>query len=609
MDSALDTASAAPAVAPLSVSLRPLVLALAMSFGMTVGSAARAANFTVTNLNDAGAGSLRQAIADANSVPGPDTITFASGLGGTITLTSGELEVSDALTLQGPGSALLTVSGNNASRVLNLYNNSSVVDITISGLTIANGNAANGGGIRNLDERLTLDDVTLRDNHSTNDGGGLWADGFNMVLTVRNSLITGNTASQDGGGVYVEDTGGTLLIQNSTISGNQAGKHGGGIYLYDPDHDVTIENSTISSNVAGQKGGGIYFYSADNGTFTIRNSTIAGNQAQDGGGAYLFKVDQPTFIENSTISGNVAVAGGGLRIQQSLGIQLTHVTIADNTASAQGGGLLLDNGSATLTNTLVAGNSTSSAASGNDILRPPSASFNAQNSLIQDAPAGTINGSNTGNILGAAPLLGPLQNNGGPTRTHALLAGSPAIDAGASGGALATDQRGAGFLRSVGAAPDIGAFEWQASVSITGASTVPVGQAASFTIVLSEPSPSPVTVTVTPTGSGSSPAIPGVDFDATPVTVTIPPGSTSVTFSIPTFAGVPPGVGRSLTATITSAIGSVISSGGSAAASVTLGAALATHQIPTLSQWTLGLLAGLLALAARLRGRPRRTRP
>jgi parallel beta-helix repeat protein len=270
----------------LSLGLKPIVLALAMSFGMTVGSAASAANFTVTNLNDAGLGSLRQAIADANAAPGADTITFAAGLSGSITLTTGQLTVTDSVTIQGPGSSVLTVSGNNASRVLELYSGLALLDITISGLTIAHGFASIGAGIANVDEILTLDDVTLADNHATSDGGALWLDGFSMVVTVRNSVITGNTAGQDGGGVYVEDTGGPMLFQNTVFSNNQAGRHGGGIYFYDPDQSVTIDSSTISGNVAGQQGGGIFVYDTNGGPFTVRNSTISGNQAQPPAASY-----------------------------------------------------------------------------------------------------------------------------------------------------------------------------------------------------------------------------------------------------------------------------------------------------------------------------------
>ncbi|HEX6834895.1 MAG TPA: hypothetical protein VF132_15255 [Rudaea sp.] len=125
---------------------------IAVLISMLLGAAAfadpaLAATITVTNLNDGGLGSLRQAIADANGSAGPDTIVFQSGLTGTITLTSGQLAISDSVDIQGPGAAVLSVSGNNASRVFYLYSSATVLDVSISGLTITGGSADIGGGI------------------------------------------------------------------------------------------------------------------------------------------------------------------------------------------------------------------------------------------------------------------------------------------------------------------------------------------------------------------------------------------------------------------------------------------------------------------------------
>src|SRR5262245_28333186 len=112
---------------------------------LAAGGTAEAAVFNVTNLNDNGAGSLRQALIDANTAAGADTVTFQAGLTGTITLTTGQLSIYDSVDVQGPGAAVLTVSGNNASRVFYLYNGSALIDVTISGLTITQGNANIGG--------------------------------------------------------------------------------------------------------------------------------------------------------------------------------------------------------------------------------------------------------------------------------------------------------------------------------------------------------------------------------------------------------------------------------------------------------------------------------
>ena len=163
------------------------VLALVLAPAMVANAAA----IEVTNNDDSGPGSLRQAIADAN--PG-DEITFAGTVTGTITLTSSQLVINKNLTITGPGADVLTISGNNASRVFNI---SSGADVTISGLTIANG-------------------------YSGGNGGGIYNEG---TLTLNNSTVSGNYASY-GGGIYNE---GTLIINNSTVSGGNYASYGGGI--------------------------------------------------------------------------------------------------------------------------------------------------------------------------------------------------------------------------------------------------------------------------------------------------------------------------------------------------------------------------------------------
>ena len=142
--------------------------------------------FMVTNLADNGPGSLRQAILDANANVGYDIIQFASGVSGTITLTSGELDITDAVDLQGPGSGVVTVSGNNASRVFSVSANA-----TISGLTITGGNSDYGGGIYNAYGTLTVGNSTLTGNSAIS-GGGIY-NAYGM-LTVDSSTLSGNSA-------------------------------------------------------------------------------------------------------------------------------------------------------------------------------------------------------------------------------------------------------------------------------------------------------------------------------------------------------------------------------------------------------------------------------
>jgi predicted outer membrane repeat protein len=420
---------------------------------LAAGMPADAATFTVTNLNDAGAGSLRQAIADANGAAGADTVAFQAGLTGTITLTTGQLDILDSVDVQGPGAAALTVSGNNASRVFYLYNSAATSDVTISGLTVTGGNATIGGGIVDFDDNLTLDGVTVTGNTASSDGGGLWADGFSMTLTIRDSTFSGNTSGDDGGAIYIEDTGGPLLIQRTAITGNAAAGSGGGIYFYDPDDDVTVEDSTLSGNSGGGAGGGIYLYSPDAGLFTIRGTTVSGNDAQAGGGLFLYAPDHGGSIENSTISGNQATTadGGGIYLYYLYNFALHHVTVSGNSAAGTGGGVFVPDSNVPIDNSIVANNT---AATDNDLGNGTEGSFDLSFSLVESPGTATIT-DNGGNVFNQDPLLGPLQNNGGLTQTHLPDGASPAVNAGSS--AFTVDQRGQ--ARPVGAAVDMGSVE------------------------------------------------------------------------------------------------------------------------------------------------------
>ncbi len=231
-------------------------------------------NPVVTNTNDSGAGSLREAIATA--CPG-STITFGLPANLTITLTSGELALNKNLTIQGPGARLLTVSGNNASRVFLIPVGVTAIinDLTVTGGNGVGDNSGLGGGIRNWGS-LTLNRSAVSGNTATFFGGGIQnlAGG---TLTLHQSTISGNRTDSNGGGGGIENSG-TLLVINSTISGNQAnnsgGGSGGGIWTGGP---VTLVNSTITGNAAAGPGSTGGLYRSGNAVVTLKNTIIAGN--------------------------------------------------------------------------------------------------------------------------------------------------------------------------------------------------------------------------------------------------------------------------------------------------------------------------------------------
>jgi hypothetical protein len=429
---------------------------------------------TVTSLADSGPGSLRQAIAD--TAPG-GTVDFDAGLAGSITLTSSPLTVAKDLTIAGPGADVITVSGNHARTVFAI---ASQVDAHISGLTIADGNSVslNGGGIYNQGT-LTVTQCTLSGNSvsQNSSGGGI----FNLggTLTVTNSTLSGNSAGAGGGIFNAANVGSTVTLTSSTLSGNSAGD-GGGIFnqgtlsvtsstlsgnsaptgagggIFNQGGTLTVTSSTFSGNSAhasggGNGGGGIY----NSGPLTVTRSTFSGNSANAGGGIYTgFNT---VTVTDSTLSGNSASGIGGGILNGST-LTLTNCTVSGNSANA-GGGIRSDGGSVTIRNTILAVNT----APGSPDLSGP---LNSQgHNLIGDGTGGS--GFAGTDLVGTAalpidPLLGPLQDNGGPTFTMALLAGSPALNAGDSNQLGVADQRG--VFRAGGV--NIGAYQASASAFV-----------------------------------------------------------------------------------------------------------------------------------------------
>jgi Right handed beta helix region len=413
---------------------------------------ARASTITVTNTNDNGPGSLRQALMIAHD---GDTIRLA--VTGTITLTSGGLPVNKSLTISGPGKDQLSIDGNQASLVFGIFPDKTA---TISGLTIRNGQA----GILNEHGTLTVSNCAVSGNSEI----GLFNDGIPSVLTVSNCVVSGNSS-----GIY--NYYGEASVSNCIVSSNQYG----GVFNYGvsggpDDHILGIASLTIADSIINDNSGP----GVDNnaGGVTIVDTTISGNSV--GGGVYTYqdggKIPGNLTVMNSTISGNFASSdGGGIACGKS-GLTIVNSTISGNSAGAYGGGIASGSFGMMIVNSTVSGNSAATCGGvcgeveiANTILNA-NASGNIDGTVTShgynissDDGSGHLNGP--GDQINTDPLLGPLQDNGGPTLTHLPLPGSPAIDAGDPNFTRPPyhDQRGPCFYRVFGRRIDVGSVETQ----------------------------------------------------------------------------------------------------------------------------------------------------
>lgn len=355
---------------------------------------------TVQNTDDSGAGSLRKAL---GTVCVGGTITFADTLADeTITLLSGPLTLGKNVTIDASAAPGLTISGNSSNRVfvINAGTTATVKNLTVTkgyGFQLAGGILNNGS--------LTLDHVTVTQNDTTTNAGDFW---------------------QGGGGIYNGD-GAILNLLDSSVSNNHASWSGGGIYSFF-NSTTTIVRSTISGNVSNDVGGGIRSL----GNMTITDSTISSNTATGWHGGAIFQTDGNVTITSSTIANNIGPdwAPSTFFIGQF------------------GGGFVP---TLTLTNSIITGNHWyacqrfESGTVGNVV---------SSHNIVQDD---SCNPTASDIITGSAGL-GVLTDNGGPTLTHALLAGSPAIDTADDAACSATDQRG--ITRPQGAHCDIGSYEF-----------------------------------------------------------------------------------------------------------------------------------------------------
>ncbi len=504
-----------------------------------------------------------------------------SGLTGDLDITG---SIVNTLAITGADLDNTIIDGNGTDRVLDIQPGARA---TISGVTIRNGNPGfgnDGGGIAlRTTGRLTLDNSRVFTNTAAS-GGGVHVLGG---LTLNNSAIEANY----GGGVH--NNGGLLDFNNAQVISNTHGygvhNEGQGFLLFDggtvsgnreggilnDSSDATLTNLNIIYNTTG---GGVHnkaLSAQSPGDMTLSNSSIMSNTNDTGGGLLNNGPGTDAIVENSRFSFNTATPGNGggiknggtLILKNSLldhnqarsgggidnggfSLDMTNVTISNNMVDDNGGGLH-NRTSASLENVTVIGNSASGMDTGGNIyVDGDSAQLSLRNSIVAYAGAGgnCVNNMGALNSLGhnldsetscgftaagdissSDPMLGPLQDNGGPTFTHALLPGSPAIDNGDDNNCPTNDQRG--ISRPQGGGCDIGAYEFAETADLSigkirlSPAFVDAGDAVSFTITISNAGPtSPVTAIVvdswTPVSAVVAASAPGCSINLAGGTIT-----------------------------------------------------------------------------------------
>ena len=432
---------------------------------------ASAADIAVTTLADAGAGSLRQAVAAANATPGEDRILIQ--VPGTIVLGSGAVVVEDAVQIVGCAGCAVTAQG--GSRVFEINgdpNEPRAMNVIVRNLTLSAGTSSGDGGILRAEYvTLRIENSQLLDTTASAAGGAAYLDACDATVT--GSRFANNRA--DGFGGAIASNASSLRIERSTFIANRAEAGGGAIWgNWANDAALVVHESTFDRNSAAFDGGAIEAHLP---VLRISGSTFVDNAADYWAGGALYVGEDgtaPMEIDNSTFVGNRATheGGQGSAILLSAGrLRMRHVTVAGNIVGVDKGG---EQGAAIevseseahleLVNSILADNVRDDGAPADLARRHDPATPNvvtARHNLIGALPvAGTINGVSVGNLMGVASGLDSFGSHGGPTTTYSLQRGSPACDAGEPQAGLATDQRGAGFVRAWGG-PDIGAFEFR----------------------------------------------------------------------------------------------------------------------------------------------------
>jgi len=484
-------------VAIMVVGMLPILSTFAAADGVIT------VNTTADAVVDDAICSLREAVVAANTDSafngcaagsGVDRIEFDMSLVQPVVITltlaglnednsmSGDLDIIEDVTIAGLGVGQTIIDGDGADRLFDIRPSAHV---TITNMSIQNGNPGLGmlgGGIRVDTASLVLTDVSV----SANQSGGISND--SGILSLSNVTVVDNVA---GYGVLNQDSA-SLTFNNGVVSGNQ----GGGIY--NAASTATIDGVDVLNNSGG---GGLYNLATTSLTrLTMTQSRVIGNTAVSGAGIYNEGINAIVDIATTQISENVATGAGGgvlnngiMTIDESTidhnqarsgaginhiggSLSLTNDTISNNDAADNGGGLY-SSGSATLTNVTLNANLGDGPDTGGNLFND-GASIIFRNTIVANSPAdgncfndsGFINSSGNnldsanscgfnavGDIVNSDPLLGVLQDNGGATWTHALLAGSPAINTGENSFCPTIDQRG--IARPQATICDIGAYE------------------------------------------------------------------------------------------------------------------------------------------------------
>lgn len=455
---------------------------------LALGIAPRPAAALIICVNPGGTGGCSPTIQGAvNVAPRGSEIVVAAGTYGENVVVAGNV-----LTIRGAGAATTIVDGGGADRVFDVQGVGA--RLTLADLTARNGGGVEGAGVRcGPTTRVTLDGVTIADNHApgaSNGGGVLVAPGAR--LTVLESTIEDNSA-HFGGGIVGDECplvvsgclGARIVVTDSVIRGNtavegsgiralgrlelfgtQVVENLGGIAVRSLKGPLRIDRSSISDNAAAglrfdgtaklascsvSDNGGPGIFSDASKSFTIERCTISGNQGVDGGGLKL--VGRSGILRTNTISGNVATQGGGIYSRLAK-VKAESNTITGNTATAEGGGIYCvpaDPASRcpSFEASILANNV---APSGPECA---GGSFQSKGYNVIENTSGCDLEDDLGDQIGIDPMLGPLQDNGGPTLTHALLPGSSATTEIPFKRLCRPDQRG--VLRFIPC--DIGAFE------------------------------------------------------------------------------------------------------------------------------------------------------